>query len=198
MGISRDSRHKRRASGGARVIHQKKRKYELGRPAAKTKLGVKRVHTVRTRGGNTKFRALRVDSGAFTWSSEQLSVKTKIMNIVYNATSNEFVRTNTITKGAVVYVDASPFKNLLISRYGLDFGKTADQSEKISKLTEQKRASRAENVELDNSITDQIRSGRILAIITTRPGQVGVANGYILEGEELDFYKKKLDKKRKH
>jgi small subunit ribosomal protein S8e len=41
MGISRDSRHKHRATGGRRKIHQKKRKAELGRPAAMTKIGTK-------------------------------------------------------------------------------------------------------------------------------------------------------------
>lgn len=71
MGICRDSRHKRRATGGKRVIHQKKRKFELGRPAANTKLGASRVHLVRCRGGNTKHRALRLDNGNFSWGSHR-------------------------------------------------------------------------------------------------------------------------------
>jgi len=33
-------------------------------------LGPKRIHTVRTRGGNKKFRALRLDQGNFSWGSE--------------------------------------------------------------------------------------------------------------------------------
>ena len=70
QGISRDSRHKRRLTGGKRKIHQKKRKFELGRPAAITRLGKQRVHTVRTRGGNSKFRAMRLDHGNFGWGSQ--------------------------------------------------------------------------------------------------------------------------------
>lgn len=46
-GISRDSRHKRRATGGRRNIHQKKRKFEMGRPAAQTKMGAKRSVNIR-------------------------------------------------------------------------------------------------------------------------------------------------------
>lgn len=69
-GISRDSRHKRRLTGGRRNIHQKKRKYEIARPAAMTKMGVTRVRPVRVRGGNTKYRALRLESGNFSWGSE--------------------------------------------------------------------------------------------------------------------------------
>ena len=38
MGISRDNWHKRRKTGGKRKPYHKKRKYELGRPAANTKV----------------------------------------------------------------------------------------------------------------------------------------------------------------
>ena len=33
-------------------------------------LGARRIHTVRVRGGNIKFRALRLDQGNFSWGSE--------------------------------------------------------------------------------------------------------------------------------
>jgi small subunit ribosomal protein S8e len=69
-GISRDSIHKRRATGGKQKVWRKKRKYSLARPPALTKLGQKRIHLVRTRGGNQKFRALRLDTGNFSWGSE--------------------------------------------------------------------------------------------------------------------------------
>ncbi|VDI27541.1 Hypothetical predicted protein [Mytilus galloprovincialis] len=53
---------------------RKKRKFELGRPPANTKkgrqLGTQRIHTVRTMGGNKKYRALRLDQGNFSWGSE--------------------------------------------------------------------------------------------------------------------------------
>ena len=55
-GISRDSLHKRRSTGGKKVPLRKKRKFELGRPAAGTKVGylgrwtVEDVHISPTRG----------------------------------------------------------------------------------------------------------------------------------------------------
>ena len=92
MGITRDSRHKHRLTGGRVNIHKKKRKYEMGRPAAMTKLAhPKRVRVVRTRGGNQKFRALRLDQGNFAWGSENTTRKVKIMDVVYNSTNNELV-----------------------------------------------------------------------------------------------------------
>merc|ERR1712187_859001 len=71
MGIGRDSWHKRRKTGGRKPQMHMKRKFELGRPASNTKISPKRVHTVRTMGGNMKFRALRLDHGNFGWASEE-------------------------------------------------------------------------------------------------------------------------------
>lgn len=70
QGISRDSLHKRSHTGAKRAQIRKKRKFELGRQAANTKIGAKRIHVVRVRGGNLKYRALRVDHGMefFTYS----------------------------------------------------------------------------------------------------------------------------------
>ncbi|KAI7685412.1 hypothetical protein SSS_09128 [Sarcoptes scabiei] len=110
MGISRNHWHKRRATGGKRKPIRKKRKFELGRPAANTKIGVKRIHLVRTRGGNVKHRALRLDHGNFSWSSEHCTRKTRIVDVVYNASNNELVRTKTLVKNCIVLIDATPFR----------------------------------------------------------------------------------------
>ena len=47
---------------------------------------------------------------------------------------------------------------------------------------------------LDNTLQRQMEAGRILAIVTSRPGQSGRADGVILEGEELAFYQRLLRK----
>lgn len=49
---------------------------------------------------------------------------------------------------------------------------------------------------LDPLIAEQFQKGRLFACIASRPGQVGVADGYILEGPELHFYLKKMQKKK--
>lgn len=83
QGINRDSQFKRRKTGGRRVAMNKKRKFLMGRPAAMTKLGEKRIHSVRTMGGNTKYRALRLDAGSFSWGSESFSAKTRVIDVMY-------------------------------------------------------------------------------------------------------------------
>lgn len=56
-----DSQPRIALSGGRRNVHKKKRKFEVGRQAAHTKLvvgGEKRIHVVRARGGHSKVSAL--------------------------------------------------------------------------------------------------------------------------------------------
>merc|ERR1712118_641394 len=94
-----------------------------GRPMAHTKIGHKRVRTVRGRGGNLKFRALRLDAGNFSWGSENCTRKVRVLDVVYNASNNELVCTKTLVKNTIVQVDASLFKQFYLTRYGVELGK---------------------------------------------------------------------------
>eukprot|EP00741_Cyanophora_paradoxa_P012446 tig00020610_g12025.t1 len=209
MGISRSSAHKRRATGGKPKAYRKKRKFELGRQAANTKLGAKRVHTVRTRGGNTKFRALRLESGNFSWGSEAITRKSRILDVVYNASNNELVRTKTLVKGAIIQIDATPFRQWYEQHYGVALGKKKRVQEEEGKEAEEKKAdakksnhvkrkleARQKDRKIDAALVDQFSSGRILVSISSRPGQCGRCDGYVLEGKELEFYSKKIGKKK--
>jgi len=308
MGISRDKLHKRRATGGRRKLLRGKRKYELGRAPALTKLGEKRIHLVRTRGGHYKHRALRLNEGHFVWPGEAATKRSRILNVVYNATSNELVRTNTLVKGAIVQIDATPFRQWYEQFYRVQIGKKKEaelkeeeakkggkkpepkkeekkqaekkepnkQAEKKSeKKSEKKKEAKKEekksekkptaqkeekkesgkkddkkdvkktgntkadlkaaekarkqrrlkameikkaldsgvrkpssslrrkinlrnkNRLLEQALKEQFNTGRILARISSRPGQSGRADGYILEGDELAFYMRKIEKKKK-
>ncbi|CAE6498129.1 unnamed protein product [Rhizoctonia solani] len=204
LGISRSSRHKRSATGAQRPHYRKKRKFELGRQAASTKLGPKRVHSVRVRGGNLKHRALRLESGNFAWGSEQTTRKTRLIGVVYNASNNELVRTNTLVKGAIIQVDATPFRQWYEAHYAQPVTKkgakaaaaategAATEEVKKSKhvlrtIEQRKKVSKVEPL-----LESQFAAGRLYAAISSRPGQSGRADGYILEGRELEFYLRKL------
>ena len=39
-----------------------------------------------------------------------ISRKTRILDVMYNASNNELVRTKTLVKNAVIQIDATPFK----------------------------------------------------------------------------------------
>jgi len=49
---------------------------------------------------------------------------------------------------------------------------------------------------IDPKVAEQFSSGRVLACISSRPGQSGRCDGYILEGKELEFYSKKIVNKK--
>lgn len=78
---------------------------------------------MRTRGGNKKYRALRLDAGNFSWGSECSSRKTRIIDVVYNASNNELVRTKTLVKNAIVTIDATPFRQWYEGHYVLPLGR---------------------------------------------------------------------------
>merc|ERR1711890_37315 len=209
MGITRSSQHKRRNTGGKKTIPFKKRKHALGRPMAGTRIGQKRIRTVRGRGANIKFRALRLDSGNFSWGSEVCTRKTRILDVVYNASNNELVRTKTLVKNAIVQIDATPFRQWYEAHYGVEVSKKktkkaekeaaekaekgeAKQSKHVMRKIEKRQATRV----LETPIAEQLAAGRLYACISSRPGQCGRCDGYVVEGKELDFYVRKLSKKK--
>jgi len=242
MGISRASFHKRRATGGKRKPMRKKRKFEMGRPPAMTKLGSKRIHLVRGRGGNYKHRALRLDTGNFSWGTEAITRKTRILAVSYNASNNELVRTNTLVKNSIIQIDATPFRQWYEKFYGLSVGKKKTTASKEAKTDDKKTGAapakgkdskkresesaaaaaaaiaaapaadaidanksksvirklhkRQHNHVLEQSLDEQFTTGRLLACISSGPGQSGRCDGYILEGKELEFYLKKIQKKK--
>uniref|UniRef100_A0A7S1U0C2 40S ribosomal protein S8 n=1 Tax=Phaeomonas parva TaxID=124430 RepID=A0A7S1U0C2_9STRA len=201
MGICRDSRHKRRATGGKRAMDKKKRKYEMGRQPAMTKLGTKQVTEVRCMGGNKKFRALRLDAGNFSWGTEVTTRKARIVDVLYNASNNELVRTKTLVKGCVVTVDAAPFRQWYEQHYGVRIGikkgqAAPEEDVKRSDHAQRKLRKRSKGRSLEPALDDLFGRGRLMAVISSRPGQCGRADGYILEGPELAFYKKQLAKKK--
>lgn len=105
---------------------------------------MRRVHVVRVRGGNFKYRALRLDIGNFAWGSEgnynlsalynirnqkftfhcvsAVARKTRILDVVYNASNNELVRTKTLVKNAIVQIDATPFRQWFEAHYLTQLG----------------------------------------------------------------------------
>merc|ERR1711941_192154 len=206
MGISRDHWHKRRSTGGKKTPIRKKRKLELARPAAMTKLGPQRIHTLRVRGGNKKYRALRLDQGNFSWGSEAITRKTRIIDVVYNAANNELVRTKTLVKNAIIVIDATPFRQWYEAHYALPLGhkkntklteaEEALLNKKRSNKTQKKYKERQTEAKVEPILEDEFATGRVLAAISSRPGQCGRSDGYILEGKELEFYLKKIKSKK--
>ena len=182
------------------------RAFEKGRQPANTRIGAKRIHLVRTRGGNRKFRALRLDSGNFSWGSEGVARKVRVIVVAFHPSNNELVRTNTLTKSAVVQIDAAPFRQWYEAHYGVSLGRRRQASRqkegevsveerKKSKSVEKKQAERMGVMgKVDPALERQFEAGRLYAVVASRPGQSGRVDGYVLEGEELQFYQRAIRK----
>jgi small subunit ribosomal protein S8e len=154
--------------------------------------------------------------------------KTRILGVSYNATSNELVRTNTLVKGAIVQIDATPFKQWYEKYYGAPLGKKKKEetqatttttattttattttatattkppdkskgTKEVEKLSRKKKK-RQKMMKIEPHLEEQFNTGRLYAKITSRPGQCGRADGYILEGDELAFYLRKIMARKK-
>lgn len=139
-------------------------------------LGSSRIHFVRTRGGNRKFRALRLDSGNFAWASEGTARKSRIIDVIYNASNNELVRTKTLVKNAIVVIDATPFRQWYEAHYLLPLtrkekGKMVNPDEnevltkKRSKKAMKKYIARQKFAAIDTALEEQFSAGRMLGKI---------------------------------
>merc|ERR1711915_546616 len=160
-----------------------------------TKLGAKKCIRVRGRGGNIKSRALKIDAGTWSWGSEAVSCKTRVMDTVYNATNNELVRTKTLVKNTIIFVDATPFRQWYLKKYDVELNKKKlEESNKLRADTKRsghvkaKLAGKGKDRKLEPRLAEQFNSGHVMAAISSRPGQCGRIDGYILEGKELEFY----------
>ena len=202
MGISWDNSHKCHKTGGKRKHYHKKWKYELDRSAANTEIGPRRIHTVHVRGGNKKYWALRLDVGNVSWGSECCMRKTRIIDVVYNASNNELVRTKTLVKNCIVLIDSTPYWEWYQSHYAPPLGRkkgaklTPEEEDilnkKRSKKIQKKYDERKKNAKISRPLEEQFQQGKLPACIASRPGQCGRADGYVLEGKELEFYLRKI------
>lgn len=113
------------------------------------------------------------------------------MDVVYNASSNELVRTKTLVKNCLVTIDTTPFKIWFKNTYGFDI--VAPKGEAAEEANAENDASKY----VSKSLLEQFASGRLFACVSSRPGQTGRCDGYILEGDELNFYRKRMDKKKR-
>jgi small subunit ribosomal protein S8e len=120
-----------------------------------------------------------------------------VIVVAFHPSNNELVRTNTLTKSAVVQVDAAPFKQWYEAHYGQGLGRRrqvkgeTEEEKKKSKSVVDKQDERMKKAgKVEPALERQFEAGRLYAVVSSRPGQSGRVDGYILEGEELAFYQR--------
>ena len=92
----------RSPSGARNVANRGKRKAELGRDPAETRVDEKRLRKIRTRGGNEKLRLAAANKINLTDAKSGKTQVTDILGVIENDANPNYVRRNIVTKGAVV------------------------------------------------------------------------------------------------
>ncbi|ELW67532.1 40S ribosomal protein S8 [Tupaia chinensis] len=128
--------------------------------------------------------------------------KTRIIDVVYNASKNELVRTKTLVKNCIVLTDSTPYRQWYESHYALPLGRkkgvklTPEEEEilnkKRAKKIRKKYDESKKNAKISSLLEEQFQQGKLLACIASRPGQCSRADGYVLVGKELEFYLRKI------
>jgi len=103
-------RSKRKPTGGRYKKDRKKRKSELGNNPTFTKIGEKKIKSIRVRGGNNKLKVVSLDYANVYDPKTNKAKKAKILSVVENKANPHFVRRNIITKGAVIETELGKAK----------------------------------------------------------------------------------------
>ena len=117
MSVWHGDQHKRKNSGGRKIVNRKKRKYEKGFFPAETTLGKPKSKIIRKHGGNEKIRLLAVNQVNISEVSGK-TAKVKILRVIKNPANVDYDRRGVITKGTII---ATPLGNARVtSRPGQD------------------------------------------------------------------------------
>jgi small subunit ribosomal protein S8e len=117
LSVWHGDQHKRKATGGKKRAHQKKRRFEKGFFPAETILGKPKSRTVRKHGGNKKISMLAVNQANISDPSGKTS-KVEILRVIENPANVDYDRRGVITKGTII---ATPLGNACVtSRPGQD------------------------------------------------------------------------------
>ncbi|XP_036914548.1 40S ribosomal protein S8-like [Sturnira hondurensis] len=144
--------------------------------------------TVCVQGSNTKYQALRLDVGNFSWGSECCKHKTRIIDVVNNVLNNEPVCTKVLAKNCIMLTDSTQYRQWYESHHALSLGhKTRakltpegrrDFKQKaIRKKIQEKDEERKKNATISHFLEEQSQQGKLLARTAARPGQCGQAGG---------------------
>ena len=101
MAILQD-RSKRKPTGGRYSSGTARRKKQMGRLPGLTTVGEKRVHTVRTLGGNEKERLQRINKVNLMDPKKNKASVTDLKTVLDNPANRHFIRRNIMTKGAII------------------------------------------------------------------------------------------------
>ncbi|MEM3154972.1 MAG: 30S ribosomal protein S8e [Candidatus Woesearchaeota archaeon] len=118
MVIIQRGRVGRKPTGGMYNKFRDKRKYEMGRQPALTKIGKQQVKVIKTKGNSRKMKVLVAQVANVLDPKTRKFVKAAIKTVEECPANRHFVRRNILVKGAVINTEAGKAK--VTSRPGQD------------------------------------------------------------------------------
>lgn len=100
----------KKPSGARAKMNRGKKKAELGREPASTKLADNKYRKIRTRGGNEKIRLASTNKVNVVNTETNETQVADVYNVIENKANSNFVRMNVITKGAVLETNIGKVK----------------------------------------------------------------------------------------
>ena len=165
--------HSRRSIQTTASLNRLRSEWRKDRQPANTVLSDENIVEERKAyGGGKKVKAVAVSNGSYKLESKNIEHEMKIADVLHSDAGTQFKEKKIITKGCILAVqnDNNLFPDIDTSVL-LRENTASDLKEQL-------------NTFLDN--------GELLARVTTRPGQTGKCDGYILEGEELETVLQKI------
>lgn len=93
---------KRKATGGKVITARGKRKFEMGRESAETRISDIKRKNVHTMGGNRKVRLLQCNIANVTNPKDGKTTSAPIERVLDNTANKHYIRRNILTKGSVI------------------------------------------------------------------------------------------------
>ncbi len=103
-------RSRRKISGGKYKKFRDKRKRELGREPALTRIGRRKIKKQRVMGGNYKIKLISDSYVNVYIPKEGKTVRVKIIDVLENPANRHFTRMDVITKGAILETEVGKVK----------------------------------------------------------------------------------------
>ncbi len=102
MSVWHGNLHKKKASGGRKRPHRKKREFEQGSFPTETVLGETKRKVERKKGRNIKVRLLLGKFACVTDPKSGKTEKVEIKSVIENPANADYDRRGVITKGAII------------------------------------------------------------------------------------------------
>jgi small subunit ribosomal protein S8e len=93
---------RRKVTGGKIIAARGKRKFEMGRESAETRISEIKRKKIQTMGGNRKVRLLQCNIANVTNPKDGKTVSTTIETVIGNDANKHYIRRNILTKGSVI------------------------------------------------------------------------------------------------